>query len=723
MFRFFFLALALLSPNSQAQVTLVQPSVRTTAVVRPDRRPESRGDLITFQSYSTGQVLDAVVSQGGLGPFPVLGTQPNLPGQNAAVVFDTFNPPAGLERLGSPNSSVGGAGLGAAGGWHSRTRNIIPIGRALVLARDLDDLDNNGRVDRPADAQVSGELEIDFSSVAGATIYSLVALDLEDRDGPTTVHFYGQNDELITVRTLPETGPNGLFSSTFAGESGVRGVERLVIRSQGSGVFDSLRFIEDCDRDGLADGAQIASGASPDVNNNGLPDVCEEDCNENGLPDSFEISQVASIDMDQNGVPDECEPDCDLDGILDADEPDCDGDGIPDDCDDQNLIAHVRCVEGADPDSFSTRLPGSFAVQFTDLLGNDFETVGRVEFIEFSDGQAKLEGLMARTDEPSQQFLFDLGFSSRRDPVDPLYPPPGTPLLTGLDSSALAMNGGPVPASTWHYYEQTDGVLIGFGALQGALYLVQGDGPALQVGIGASRKNVADGLSGGLALTLLQPVDSGIPLPATSLGDLRLNFADCVPEFLLDRCLKNAEGDPLLGAVETSGALLSGLSTEFDFVEFGGLEEFPDGNAGLNGRLVDRSDPTRGFDLTFFFGARLDPGDAAYPPLGSPVATLDPSAYQAGGGPVQPTDWRYYQTVVGTATGFGEYAGALYDASENGPAFQIGFGASERNVSFGSFGGFELQEVSQPTGGTLLPSSMVGELYVELPVCPNPCQG
>ncbi|MCP4759528.1 MAG: hypothetical protein GY876_08740 [Planctomycetes bacterium] len=105
---------------------------------------------------------------------------------------------------------------------------------------------------------------------------------------------------------------------------------------------------EDCNSNAIFDDVDIADGSSLDLDANGVPDECQPDCNGNSQPDTFDISEGTSIDLWGNGVPDECETDCDSDGqsdynqiqsnmdldlnrnaILDACE-DCDSDGTPD---------------------------------------------------------------------------------------------------------------------------------------------------------------------------------------------------------------------------------------------------------------------------------------------------------------------------------------------------------------------------------------------------------
>jgi len=89
----------------------------------------------------------------------------------------------------------------------------------------------------------------------------------------------------------------------------------------------------DCNKNGIVDSADIASGTSRDCNRNGIPDDCElatgdgngngvldvcevpqfPDCNGNGIPDSQDISSETSNDCNADGIPDECQgsPLCD----------------------------------------------------------------------------------------------------------------------------------------------------------------------------------------------------------------------------------------------------------------------------------------------------------------------------------------------------------------------------------------------------------------------------
>ena len=118
-----------------------------------------------------------------------------------------------------------------------------------------------------------------------------------------------------------------------------------------------VEWSADCNSDGIVDYGQILDGTLEDLDENGIPDCCDQgyacfppDCNNNAIDDAIDIGNGTSQDCNVNGIPDECESldDCDNDGISDA----CEilngavdanpADGIPDGC--QGLPLGACCI-------------------------------------------------------------------------------------------------------------------------------------------------------------------------------------------------------------------------------------------------------------------------------------------------------------------------------------------------------------------------------------------
>ncbi|MEQ8767561.1 MAG: hypothetical protein RL885_26890 [Planctomycetota bacterium] len=137
----------------------------------------------------------------------------------------------------------------------------------------------------------------------------------------------------------------------------------------------------------------------------------------------------------------------------------------------------------------------------SNCIGTDFVFVaGGETFVEYGDGTARMTGVLESKTQPGSRWLLDVLFSDRVDPTDASYPPSGSPKKE-LSSTAYVENGGPIDPSTWHYYLQTEGVLVGLEDNAGCTASLNRNGPAFQVGIGASGKNVNQGASGWLNLS------------------------------------------------------------------------------------------------------------------------------------------------------------------------------------------------------------------------------
>ncbi|MEO6596982.1 MAG: hypothetical protein ABIP94_19725, partial [Planctomycetota bacterium] len=152
------------------------------------------------------------------------------------------------------------------------------------------------------------------------------------------------------------------------------------------------------------------------------------------------------------------------------------------------------------------------------------------------------------------------------------------------------------------------------------------------------------------------------------------------------------------------GYLLSIPGVDDDFVLFadGQFEIRGNGTARLSAYAQRPSALDREFYVVLEFSGRVAPTDPGYPPNGSPITTLLPSAY-APSGPVDPASFVYYTAVTGTLTGLRSYGGARLHATNLGPA-QIGDGASNKNVGPGLALDLDLTVAQQPVFGTLTPT-------------------
>ncbi|HTQ80697.1 MAG TPA: hypothetical protein VMM92_11920, partial [Thermoanaerobaculia bacterium] len=142
-------------------------------------------------------------------------------------------------------------------------------------------------------------------------------------------------------------------------------------------------------------------------------------------------------------------------------------------------------------------------------------------FVELSDGTARITGTLVSSSHPTQGFQvdFELGGFSGETPV-------GSPKKE-LASSAYINNGGPVDPSTWYFYTQFTGTLIGTGDFAGASLTFVNTGPAFQVGIGANGKNLNFGASAWLKWTVKSQPTHGTAFPVTGQGDINVDIFNC----------------------------------------------------------------------------------------------------------------------------------------------------------------------------------------------------
>ncbi|MEM8710872.1 MAG: hypothetical protein AAGG01_07965 [Planctomycetota bacterium] len=331
-------------------------------------------------------------------------------------------------------------------------------------------------------------------------------------------------------------------------------------------------------------------------------------------------------------------------------------------------------------------------------------------FVERADGSARLDGVIYSSSDPSIQLLASVDLADRIDPQAPGYAPPGSPKLE-LQASAYAENGGVIDPNGWHYYGTTLGELTGLGRLRGARIRIDRRGPAFQVGLGASGKNQRYGACGWLNVEVLAEPTTGPALPSgMTYGDINIDLGDdCAV------CAVAAEYDEEVAKYQGGHAFyLPGISHDFMFEPGAAFVESSDGTARMTGTLFS---PTRDgwrFRADVAFSGRIDPGQAGYPPSGSPKKELTPASFTEQGGAVDVGAWRYYETFAGDLVGMDELEGALVRVDRVGPAFQIGLGADGKNLRFGGAGWISVDVIDQPTTSVALPSELQnGDINVD----------
>lgn len=137
------------------------------------------------------------------------------------------------------------------------------------------------------------------------------------------------------------------------------------------------------------------------------------------------------------------------------------------------------------------------------------------------------------------------------------------------------------------------------------------------------------------------------------------------------------------------------------------------GEAKLMGTLTSTTDPADQWCLDLCLEGLVSPGDVGYPP-GIPKKELDPSAYVENGGPIDTDTWQYYTSWVGTLTGKGSNIGCTATIEQRGPSFQMGFGASGKNIGFGASAWINLDN------SCVHHSDCDGDFNIDLNLCVQP---
>jgi choice-of-anchor A domain-containing protein len=220
------------------------------------------------------------------------------------------------------------------------------------------------------------------------------------------------------------------------------------------------------------------------------------------------------VDNDGDGKVDEGWADSDGDGTADCvDSEECDGlDNDGDGAIDEGLgcVVSETCAVAydEDPSAHAFWLPG---------VHRNLVFESPAEFVEYSDGTAVMTGTL--TDGTGGGFEVEVEFAGGTATA-----PAGSPKLELSGSSYVPT--GAIDPSTWSYYEDFKGELVGTGTYAGGAISFERMGPAFQTGEGANGKDGDDGASGWFTYTV-DHAPSGSGWASSGVGDINVDFAAC----------------------------------------------------------------------------------------------------------------------------------------------------------------------------------------------------
>jgi len=208
--------------------------------------PEVIGDLdvIDFEAYPAGTILDSVSGAAGVGPVGVSAMNPNLRrGTNAAIVYDT-SCAGGCSGddldLGTPNEDFDGPGEGVGGAAGAAGENALPQGNAGVVAENVRDSNRDGLVDEPDDQGAGPVLwHFDFAEIAPTRVDEITVIDVDRTEAAPVVDLLDASGASVGSFELRKTGNNGIATATL--EEAPLAVS-MTVSLRGSAAIDDIAF-------------------------------------------------------------------------------------------------------------------------------------------------------------------------------------------------------------------------------------------------------------------------------------------------------------------------------------------------------------------------------------------------------------------------------------------------------------------------------------------------
>ncbi|TYA52318.1 hypothetical protein [Formosa maritima] len=191
--------------------------------------------VINFDGFSAGEIVSEVSPNGCSGSIAIMAVNPDFPGMNTAMIFDSSNPTGNDFDLGTPNEMYGGPGISSDG---PRPSNDVPLGNVLIISEDMDSSD-------PDDSARNGtRFELDFSGYGNGmvTLHSFDMLDLEPVDSsglPTVITLYDGSNNILLQHELPYGFDN---EKQLIDLESTSGVVRMVLEMNNSGAIDNIRL-------------------------------------------------------------------------------------------------------------------------------------------------------------------------------------------------------------------------------------------------------------------------------------------------------------------------------------------------------------------------------------------------------------------------------------------------------------------------------------------------
>lgn len=192
--------------------------------------------IIDFEKFTSGDIVSEVRLNTPFQNVQVLGTNPDLPNSNVAMIFDSSNPTGNDFDIATPNETFGGPGKGNGG-----MSNDISLGNVLILSEDLDSSD-------PDDAFVIGaNYFFDFSANELLTLKSFDILDIEEFSEATVVRLYDISGTMLLTKEIAPGGNNSKVTVDLENTTNVAFMEILM---NNSGAIDNIAMeietMEDC---------------------------------------------------------------------------------------------------------------------------------------------------------------------------------------------------------------------------------------------------------------------------------------------------------------------------------------------------------------------------------------------------------------------------------------------------------------------------------------------